>query len=202
MNLAIRQQLWKKNWELTIQSFICPTPLPLSCLELKRRRNPDFPRSSWNLSPHPAHQQLPKWSEDNSFGAGCIASMTTSWLGQFPPTNQHLQIEFFARLKREEEKTHSRVLIRACAHWTSLYQNRTQDGVPQQSFGDPRGEQRESKVVTVLFFSLPTEDQFSLQWTKACRIKICLILKGIREDTYLIFSFQPESMHVCPFQVN
>lgn len=79
-----------------------PHPTTFSCLELKKKKKtePRFEGSSWNLSPHPAHQQLPKWSKDNRlWGRGCIVSMTTSWLGQFLP-----QISIYNRILRKAEK--------------------------------------------------------------------------------------------------
>ena len=123
--------------------------------------------------------------------------MTTSWLGQFLPQIS-IYNRILPRLKREEEKTQLGALIRACIHWTSPNQKQNAGWESHsKSFGDPRGEQRESKVVTVLF-SLPTEDQFSLQWTKACSIKICSIFKGKRKDTYLT---PPSSQNLCTMPV-
>lgn len=89
--------------------------------------------------------------------------MTTSWLGQFLP-----QISIYNRILRKAEKGGGENTSwcpnqSMCTLNKPVPKKERMMGSHSKSFGDPRGEQRESKVVTVLFFSFPTEDQFSLQ---------------------------------------
>lgn len=70
-------------------------------------------------------------------------------------------------------------------------------GVPAKALETLVGREGR-RAVTILFFLLPQRISFLYNEIKACKIKICLMFKGTREDTYLTF---PSSQNLCTMPI-
>lgn len=121
-------------------------PAPFRCLELKGKKkkkkgttsNPDLKEAHEIYVPTQLTRSYPNEVKITGYGGGGVQfPWQQAGSGSFSHKSA-FTIEFFARLKREEEKTHLDALTRACAHWTSLYQKQNPGWESQQKLWRPR----------------------------------------------------------------
>lgn len=147
---ADRSRLWErvclsaKNYAtLPVQWFIPPRSLQMPRTKEKKKKkgttsNPDLKEAHEIYVPTQLTRSYPNEVKITGYGGGGVQfPWQQAGSGSFSHKSA-FTIEFFARLKREEEKTHLDALTRACAHWTSLYQKQNPGWESQQKLWRPR----------------------------------------------------------------